>query len=52
MMLQSEQKKNEAMKKDKKKTGAELDLNQGILIKPAAQKNTTNTTTAGQKDST
>lgn len=41
------------MKKDKKKTGAELDLNQGILIKPAAQKNTTNTTTtAGQKEST
>jgi hypothetical protein len=26
------------MKKDKKKAGAELDLNQGILIKPAAAK--------------
>ena len=38
MMLQSEQKKNDAMKKDKKKAGAELDLNQGILIKPAAAK--------------
>jgi len=41
MMLQSEQKKNDAMKKDKKKAGAELDLNQGILIKP----NTNNKTT-------
>ena len=28
----------DAMKKDKKKAGAELDLNQGILIKPAAAK--------------
>jgi hypothetical protein len=26
------------LKKDKKKAGAELDLNQGILIKPAAAK--------------
>jgi hypothetical protein len=26
------------MKKDKKKAGAELDLNQGILIKPSAAK--------------
>lgn len=40
MMLQSEQKKNDAMKKDKKKAGAELDLNQGILIKPTAAKTT------------
>jgi len=41
MMLQSEQKKNDAMKKDKKKAGAELDLNQGILIKPNANNKTT-----------
>jgi len=30
-MLQSEQRKNETMKKDKKKAGAELDLNAGIV---------------------
>jgi hypothetical protein len=46
MMLQSEQKKNDAMKKDKKKAGAELDLNQGILIKSGSSKTAQGTTNA------